>query len=120
VPVTIEHPAHPVSFGVKPGQDVLHGFFDYLKGRYPEGKLTKAGDPAEHQEEPLSWECKVGLCGLCAVRVLENPENLEPVDPGSPELNTLENKSFLEPDPRRHRLACLTRAKGPVRLGIPE
>jgi ferredoxin len=70
-------------------------------------------------DEPLGWECKVGLCGLCAIQIVEGAENLAPVDPGSPEMNTVENKVFLDPDPKRYRLACLAKAKGPVKITIP-
>ena len=39
---------------------------------------------------------------------------------GSPELDTLENKCFVDPDPKQYRLACKAKIKGPVKLGIAE
>jgi pSer/pThr/pTyr-binding forkhead associated (FHA) protein/ferredoxin len=118
-PVTIEHAEFPVSFGVPPGKDVLHAYFESIKTRFSGCKLSRTGEPAEHMDEPLGWECKVGLCGLCAVQVLEGAANLAPVDPGSPEMNTIANKAFLEADPKKYRLACLVKVKGAVKLAIP-
>jgi hypothetical protein len=54
------------------------------------------------------------------VQVLGGADNLEPVGTGSPELDTLENKCFVEPNPAQYRLACKARIKGPVKLGIVE
>jgi hypothetical protein len=34
-------------------------------------------------------------------------------------MNTIENKAFLDPDPKKYRLACLAKVKGPVKLSIP-
>ena len=117
--VTIESGDGPVGFGVKPNQDILHAYFENLKSRFPDCKLSTRGEPTEHMDEPLGWECKVGLCGLCAIQIVEGADNLAPVDPGSPEMNTVENKVFLDPDPKRYRLACLARVKGPVKIAIP-
>lgn len=116
---TIDHPEFPVTFGVPPGVDILHAYFDSLKARFPGCKTTKKGEPTEHMDEPLGWECKVGLCGLCAVHIVEGADNFVPVDPGQPEMNTIANKAFLEADPKKHRLACLARVNGPVKLAIP-
>lgn len=118
-PVTIEHAEFPVSFGAPPGKDVLHAYFENIKTRFPGCKLSRTGEPAEHMDEPLGWECKVGLCGLCAVQIIEGADNLAAVDPGSPEMNTVANKAFLDADPKKYRLACLAKVKGPVKLGIP-
>ncbi len=117
--VVIEHSEFPVSFGAAPGKDVLHAYFDNIKERFPGCKLSRTGEPAEHMDEPLGWECKVGLCGLCAIEIVDGADNLSPVDPGSPEMNTVENKAFLDADPKRYRLACLAKVKGPVKLKIP-
>ena len=108
-----------MTFGVPPGVDILHAYFDSLKARFPGCKTTKKGEPTEHMDEPLGWECKVGLCGLCAVHIVEGADNFVPVDPGQPEMNTIANKAFLEADPKKHRLACLARVNGPVKLAIP-
>jgi ferredoxin len=117
--VTIEHPEYPCSFDASAGEDVLHAYFANLKARFPDCKVSKKGEPSEHMDEPLGWECKVGLCGLCTVEILEGAENFLPPDPGSPEMNTIENKAFLDPDPKKYRLTCLAKVKGPVKLAIP-
>src|SRR5262249_49022473 len=88
------------------------------KARYPDMKMDKHGVPAEHQEEPLCWECKVGMCGLCVVQVLDGADNLVPPDKGSPEMNTLEVKAAVDPDPKQYRLACVAKIKGPVKRSI--
>ena len=110
--VTLEHPQHAASFPVAEGQDVLHGFFDYVKGR--------GGDPDKQHKKPLDWSCLAGTCGLCMVQVLDGADNIEPVGAGSPELDTLENKCFVEPDPKQYRLTCKAKIKGPVKLGVVE
>ncbi len=116
---TIEHPEFSAVFGVAPGQDLLHAYFGNLKTRFPDCKVSSKGDPTEHMDEPVGWECKVGLCGLCAVQILDGADNFLPVDPGSPEMNTVANKAFLDADPKKYRLACLAKIKGPVKLGMP-
>jgi len=117
--VTIEHAEFPATFAVAPGNDLLHAYFDNLKVRFPECKVSKKGEPTEHQDEPLGWECKVGLCGLCAVQIVAGAENFEPVDPGKPEMKTIANVAGLDDDPNKHRLACLAKIKGPVRITMP-
>jgi thioredoxin reductase/pSer/pThr/pTyr-binding forkhead associated (FHA) protein/ferredoxin len=117
--VTIEHPEYPCSFAASPSEDILHAYFANLKVRFPDCKVSKKGEPTDHGDEPLGWECKVGLCGLCTVEILEGADNFLPPDPGSPEMNTIENKAFLEPDPKKYRLTCLAKVKGPVKLAIP-
>lgn len=117
--VTIDHPEFPVTYGANPNEDLLHAYFRSLKARFPDCKLSKSGEPTDHMDEPLGWECKVGLCGLCAVEIAEGAENFLPPDPGSPEMNTIENKAFLEPDPAKFRLTCVAKVKGPVKLKIP-
>lgn len=109
---TLEHAQHPASFSVGSGQDILHGYFDYIQGR--------GGDPDKQHKKPLDWSCLAGTCGLCLVQVLEGADNFEPVAAGSPELDTLENKCFVDPDPKQYRLTCKAKIKGPVKLGIVE
>jgi len=118
--VTIEHAEHPVAFGVAPGQDVLQAYFAYIKQRFPGCKVSDKGEPKEHMDEPLGWDCKVGLCGACAVQIEDGADNFLPVDPGSPEMKTITNVVGLDPDPRRYRLACLAKIKGPVKLCLPQ
>ena len=117
--VAIDHPEFPVSFGVPAGTDLLHAYFENLKVRFPDCKVSKKGEPTEHQDEPLGWECKVGLCGLCAIQILDGADNFEPVDPGKPEMKTIANVAALDDDPKKHRLACLAKIKGPVKITIP-
>lgn len=117
--VTIDHPEFPVTYGSGASEDLLHSYFKSLKARFPDCKTSKSGEPTDHMDEPLGWECKVGLCGLCAVEIVEGAENFVPPDPGSPEMNTIENKAFLDPDPLKFRLTCVAKVKGPVKLKIP-
>ena len=117
--VTIDHADFPVTYGAGPNEDLLHAYFKSLKARFPDCKTSKTGEPTDHMDEPLGWECKVGLCGLCAVEIAEGAENFLPPDPGSPEMNTIENKAFLDPDPMKYRLTCVAKVKGPVKLKIP-
>jgi len=118
--VTIEHREHPASFGVPPGQDLLHAYFEYIKLRFPDCKVSNKGEPKEHMDEPLGWDCKVGLCGACAVQIEDGADNFAPVDPGSPEMKTITNVVGLDPDPRKYRLACLAKITGPVKLCMPQ
>lgn len=118
--VTIEHREHPASFGVAPGQDVLHAYFEYIKVRFPDCKVSNKGEPKEHMDEPLGWDCKVGLCGACAVQIKDGADNFAPVDPGSPEMKTITNVVGLDPDPHKYRLACLAKINGPVKLCMPQ
>jgi ferredoxin len=117
--VAIDHPEFPVTYGASATEDLLHAYFKSLKERFPGCKTSRTGEPTEHMDEPLGWECKVGLCGLCAVEIAEGADNFVPPDPGSPEMNTIENKAFLEPDPKKFRLTCVAKVKGPVKLRIP-
>jgi ferredoxin len=119
IPVVLENAESPVSFGVQADIDLLHAYFDNLKVRFPGCKLTKTGEPSDHHDEPLGWECKIGLCGLCAIRILEGAENFVPPDPSKGEMKTIANVAALDDDPRKHRLACLARIKGPVKITIP-
>lgn len=118
--VSLEHAEHPASFGVAPGQDVLRAYFEYIKLRFPGCKVSNKGEPKEHMDEPLGWDCKVGLCGACAVQIKDGADNFAPVDPGSPEMKTIANVVGLDPDPRKYRLACLAKITGPVKLCMPQ
>jgi len=117
--VAIDHPEFPVTYGASATEDILHAYFKSLKERFPGCKTSKSGEPTDHMDEPLGWECKVGLCGLCAVEIVEGADNFLPPAPGSPEMNTIENKAFLEADPKKFRLTCVAKVKGPVKLKIP-
>jgi pSer/pThr/pTyr-binding forkhead associated (FHA) protein/ferredoxin len=112
--VVIEHPQHPVSFPVATGQTVLDAFIAYLREVHADEK------PEKYRKKPLNWECKGGTCGLCAVQILEGAAHLDGTGADAEELNTLEVRAFVEPDPNQFRLACKATIDGPVKLGIPE
>jgi thioredoxin reductase/pSer/pThr/pTyr-binding forkhead associated (FHA) protein/ferredoxin len=112
--VTLQHDQHPASFPVAAGQDVLNAYFAYLDKSHP------GSDHGDFHKKPLDWSCLAGTCGLCVVKVAAGAENFEPVGAGSPELDTLENKAFVDPDPKQYRLACKAKLKGPVTLTIVE
>ena len=112
--VTLADTQSPASFAVAPGQNVLAGFFTYLDQREP------GCDHGKFHKKPLDWSCLKGTCGLCVVKVLDGAGNFEPVSAASPELDTLENRAFVDPDPLQFRLTCLAKIKGPVKLGIVE
>jgi thioredoxin reductase/pSer/pThr/pTyr-binding forkhead associated (FHA) protein/ferredoxin len=119
--VAIDHPDTPLAFGAHPNKDILHAFFENLPARFPDCVLSK-GVPAKDKPEyhqPLDWSCKCGICGLCAVEIVEGADNFLPVDRGSPEMDTIANKAALDADPKKYRLACLAKIKGPVKLTIP-
>ncbi|MEO6027185.1 MAG: 2Fe-2S iron-sulfur cluster-binding protein, partial [Candidatus Binatia bacterium] len=65
------------------------------------------------------WECKIGQCGLCAVEIIEGADNFVPPDPGGMEKPTIEKVRQLDWDPKKYRLACVAKIKGPVKLTIP-
>jgi thioredoxin reductase/pSer/pThr/pTyr-binding forkhead associated (FHA) protein/ferredoxin len=100
-------------------QDLLHAYFHDLVVRFPDCKVGKDGAPRDHHEEPLDWECKIGQCGLCAVEIVEGAENFVPPDPGGMEKPTIEKVRQLDWDPKKYRLACVAKIKGPVKLTIP-
>jgi ferredoxin len=107
------------NFAVAPDQDLLHAYFHDLVVRFPDCKVGKDGAPRDHHEEPLDWECKIGQCGLCAVEIVEGADNFVPPDPGGLEKPTIEKVRQLDWDPKKYRLACVAKIKGPVKLTIP-
>jgi pSer/pThr/pTyr-binding forkhead associated (FHA) protein/ferredoxin len=117
--VSLNHGEHSVNYTAAPDQDLLHAYFHDLKVRFPNCKVSKEGDPRDHHEEPLDWECKIGQCGLCAVEIVEGAENFIPADPGSMERPTMEKVRQLDWDPKKYRLACVAKIKGPVKITIP-
>jgi ferredoxin len=112
--VVIDHPQHAVSFPVASGQTVLDAFLAYLKERYPDES------PDRHRKKPLNWECKGGTCGLCAVHIIEGAENFTGPPADSEELNTLNLRADVDPDPKQYRLTCKAMIGGPVRLALIE
>ena len=110
---TIEDARHPVSFAVAPSQTILEGLMAHLKQQYPGDK------PEKHRRQPLNWECKGGSCGLCAVEILDGAGHCDVVAADAEELDTLEQRAFVDPDPKRFRLTCKVKLSGTVRLRIP-
>jgi thioredoxin reductase/pSer/pThr/pTyr-binding forkhead associated (FHA) protein/ferredoxin len=108
-----------VNYAVAPDQDLLHAYFHDLVVRFPDCKIGKDGAPRDHHEEPLDWECKIGQCGLCTVEILEGAENFMPPDPGGMEKPTIEKVRQLDWNPKKYRLACVAKIKGPVKLTSP-
>lgn len=66
--------------------------------------------------EPVDWECGDGGCGVCIMGVVEGAERLDPPDPATGEMRTIQITEQVVPDPTRYRLACLARVRGTVRL----
>ncbi|MEO6029119.1 MAG: FAD-dependent oxidoreductase [Candidatus Binatia bacterium] len=106
-------------YAVGADEDLLHAYFHDLVVRFPDCKVGKDGAPRDHHEEPLDWECKIGQCGLCAVEIIEGADNFVPPDPGGMEKPTIEKVRQLDWDPKKYRLACVAKIKGPVKLTIP-
>jgi len=117
--VSLNYGEYAVSYTVTANEDLLHAYFHDLVVRFPDCKVGKDGAPRDHHEEPLDWECKIGQCGLCAVEIVEGAENFVPADPGSMERPTMEKVRQLDWEPKKYRLACVAKIKGPVKLTIP-
>lgn len=71
-------------------------------------------EAAEQAGIKLDADCHQGVCGIDAVKVLEGAEHLNAVT--GTERSTLEDICELTPGP--HRLACVARVSGPVRVAI--
>lgn len=115
----LKYESYDLTMAVAPDQDLLHAYFHDLVVRFPDCKVGKDGAPRDHHEEPLDWECKIGQCGLCTVEIVEGAENFVPPDPGGMEKPTIEKVRQLDWDPKKYRLACVAKIKGPVKLTIP-
>lgn len=66
--------------------------------------------------EPVDWECGDGGCGVCVLGVVEGADRLDPPDPSTGEMKTIQITEQVVPDPNKYRLACLARVRGTVRL----
>jgi len=66
--------------------------------------------------DPVDWECGDGGCGVCVMGVVEGADRLDPADPATGEMRTIQITEQVVPDPRKYRLACLARVRGTVRL----
>ncbi len=64
----------------------------------------------------VDWECGDGGCGVCVLAVVEGADRLDPPDPATGEVKTIQITEQVAPDPDRYRLACLARVRGAVRL----
>ncbi len=117
--VALNYGEYALSYPVTADQDLLHAYFHDLKKRFPDCKVSKEGDPRDHHEEPLDWECKIGQCGLCAIEIVDGADNFVAADPGSLERATMEKVRQLDWDPKKYRLACVAKIKGPVKITIP-
>ncbi|MCC6764927.1 MAG: FAD-dependent oxidoreductase [Deltaproteobacteria bacterium] len=115
----LDYEAYKLTIPVAADQDLLHAYFHELVTRFPDCKVGKDGAPRDHHEEPLDWECKIGQCGLCTVEIVEGADNFVPPDPGGMERPTIEKVRQLDWDPKKYRLACVAKIKGPVKLTIP-
>lgn len=89
-----------VSIEVEPGRTVLEA-------------VQQAG---LERGQPIDWECGDGGCGVCIVGVVEGADRMDPPDPGSGEMRTIQITEQVAPDPTKYRLACLARVRGTVRL----
>ena len=98
--LVIETDAESVSLEVEPGITVLEAI---RTAGVERGRL-------------IDWECEDGGCGVCVMGVVEGADRLDPPDPGSDEMKTIQITEQVAPDPTRYRLACLARVRGTVRL----
>ena len=72
---------------------------------------ARLSDAAELQLAGLTFGCREGMCGICAIAVLDGYDRLSPLE--QKESDLLE---FLGRDPSRNRLACQCRLLGDVTL----
>lgn len=100
IAVVLEAAAGPITFEAQPGWTVL------------EAVRAADVDPGGS----LDWECGDGGCGICVVGIVEGAAMLDPPDPASGEMKTIQITEQVAPDPMRYRLACLARVRGAVRL----
>jgi ferredoxin len=77
---------------------------------FPCGAGETICDAAGKAGIKLDADCHQGVCGMDAIRIVSGSEHLSPI--GRVEKSTLEDLCDLEPG--KHRLACVTRATGPV------
>jgi thioredoxin reductase/pSer/pThr/pTyr-binding forkhead associated (FHA) protein len=89
-------------------------YFAGLDRRVPCTKGQTICATAEQSGIKIEADCHTGVCGMDPVRVIEGAEHLAPMKSG--ERSTLEDLCSL--DPRTHRLACMARVSGPVRVEI--
>ncbi|WP_186644882.1 2Fe-2S iron-sulfur cluster-binding protein [Fluviispira vulneris] len=71
-------------------------------------------DVCETEETSILFGCRDGACGACMIRVLENPENLSPME--EHERDFLETMAAREDE----RLACQCKVLGDVTVEVSE
>lgn len=71
-------------------------------------------DVCENEDTSILFGCRDGACGACLIRVLENPQNLSPMDE--------QERDFLETMAAREneRLACQCRVSGDVTIEVAD
>ncbi len=71
-------------------------------------------DVCENEDTSILFGCRDGACGACMIRVLENPQNLSPMED--------HEKDFLETmvAQENERLACQCRVLGDVVIEVSE
>lgn len=71
-------------------------------------------DVCENEETSILFGCRDGACGACMIRVLENPQNLSPMED--------HERDFLETMAARddERLACQCKVVGDVTIEVAE
>lgn len=80
-----------------------------------QGKAGALGDTetllawADQNDVSIDYECWIGMCGCDAIRIVSGAEHLNDVT--EKEIKTLKRKGL---EPGQCRLACMTRASGPV------
>jgi ferredoxin len=89
-------------------------FFEGLNKLAPCSPGQTICEAAEKAGIKLDADCHQGVCGMDPVKIISGAEHLNAL--GSAERSTLEDLCSLEPGP--HRLACMARASGPVRVAI--
>ena len=102
-------PAHPATTQQTPGV-----FFEGINKLAPCPAGQTICEAAEKAGIKLDADCHQGVCGMDPVKVIAGAEFLTPI--GGTERSTLEDLCSLEPG--EHRLACMARVSGPVRVAI--
>jgi len=71
-------------------------------------------DVCENEDTSILFGCRDGACGACMIRVLENPQNLSPME--EHERDFLETMAAREDE----RLACQCRVQGDVTIEVSQ
>lgn len=89
--------------------------FEGIDGSFNIGPSQTILNVAQANEIPINYECESGRCGYDPIRIISGAEHLNEMDEDE-EGWTLEEVCGL--DPKACRLACMTRATGPVKVEI--